>query len=176
MRYFRAGQSPDTDNPTILPVSPGPKMRVSVTLLVDAADPAAATDCLNSIFRDHETFLTDGPLIDWAFGPLTPYTPPDPYEEGMAFYTPQPDLLTVWQDLGRRIAERLGPAEADILYDPDTFGDDDGSRSPDAMTARIQAIVVDECQKLATASLSIRKTLSEPLSPVSTPTSKERGD
>ncbi|PSR21933.1 MAG: hypothetical protein C7B47_17010 [Sulfobacillus thermosulfidooxidans] len=95
MRYFRAGQSPDTDNPTILPVSPGPKMRVSVTLLVDAADPAAATDCLNSIFRDHETFLTDGPLIDWAFGPLTPYTPPDPYEEGMAFYTPQPDLLTV---------------------------------------------------------------------------------
>lgn len=166
MRYFCAGQSPDTDDPTLLPVSPGPKMRVVVTLLVDAADPTAATDCLNTIFRDHETVLTHGPLIDWAFGPLTPYIPPDPYQEGMAFHPLSTDWQAIWPDLGRRIAERLGPAEADLLYDPDTFGDDEGTRSYDAMTARIQAIVVDECQKCATAFLSIRKPPSEPVPPV----------
>ncbi|WP_020373488.1 hypothetical protein [Sulfobacillus thermosulfidooxidans] len=167
MRYFRAGQSPDTNEPTDLPVSPGPKMQVSVTLLVDAADPTAATDCLNTIFRDHDTVLTHGPLIDWAFGPLTPYTPPDPYQEGMAFHPLSMDWQAVWHDLGRRIAERLGPAEADLLYDPDTFGDDGGSLSTDAMMARIQAIVVEECQRLMTF-LSTWKLPSEPVPPIAT--------
>ncbi|POB12179.1 hypothetical protein [Sulfobacillus sp. hq2] len=147
MRYFRAGQFPATDEPTHLPVAPGPKMLVPVTVLVDAADAAAATDCLNTILRDHATPVTNGPLIDWALGPLTPYTPPDPYQEGMAFASAvTPDPATLWADLGRRIAERLGPGDADLLYDPATFGDAAGTLSYDAMTARIQAIVVEECR------------------------------
>lgn len=146
MRYFRAGQFPATEEPTHLPVAPGPKMLVPVTVLVDAADAAAATDCLNTILRNHETVLTNGPVLDWAFGPLIPYTPPDPYKEGMAFDAPGPDAMTLWQDLGRRIAERLGPGDADLLYDPATFGDAEGTLSSDAMMARIQAIVVEECR------------------------------
>lgn len=161
MRYFRAGQSPSTDEPTRLPVTPGPKMLVPVTILVDAVDSAAATTRLSAILRNYDTLLTGGPLIDWAFGPLTPYTPPDPYQEGMAFAPPAvPDTAVLWADLGRRIADRLGPGGADLLYDPDTFGEAEGELSSEAMMARIQAIVVEECR--ATPSLALQMPRQEP--------------
>ncbi|WP_053958051.1 hypothetical protein [Sulfobacillus thermosulfidooxidans] len=46
--------------------------------------------------------------------------------------------------IGQRVADRLGPCEADILYDPIEFGDDDGKRSYAEMAQTIQRIVQEE--------------------------------
>ena len=83
MQYWRVGQR--NDEPCNLPVHSGPKHLLTVQILVNTADAVEAHDIVGDMLRQAETFLTHGPIIDWAFAQDTPYSLPDAYEEGDAF-------------------------------------------------------------------------------------------
>lgn len=83
MKYWRVGQQ--GDEPTDLPIKPGPKHLVTVRVLVDSPDEDEATDIVGEMMRGQETFLTDGPIVDWAVGRSELYQLPEEYEEGEAF-------------------------------------------------------------------------------------------
>ncbi len=85
MKYWR--EEPDGNKLIDLSIKPGPKRLVQVLVLVDTADENEATDLIGEMMRGQEHRLTDGPIVDWAFGRTECYELPEEYTEGAAFKT-----------------------------------------------------------------------------------------
>lgn len=118
MKYWRVGQR--RDEPVDLPVHPGLKRMVTVQVLVDADDENEATDILGEIMRGEETFLTNGPILDWKFGQIETYQISEEYEEGEAWNTLKKSLKPhgktgAPQGLHKEIREALKTPAAQIL-------------------------------------------------------------